>query len=49
MFVEGALWRARSADGNPIEAGATVRVEEIDGLTLVVSGAAEPADEPSSG
>ena len=49
VFVEGALWRARSADGNPIEAGATVRVEEIDGLTLVVSVAAEPAGEPSSG
>lgn len=38
VFVEGALWRARAADGNPIEAGAAVTVEAIDGLTLIVSG-----------
>ena len=37
VFVEGALWRARSADGSPIAAGAEVTVEEIDGLTLVVA------------
>ncbi len=36
VFVEGALWRARSADGDPIAAGSEVRVEEVDGLTLVV-------------
>ena len=40
VFVEGALWRARSADGTPIAAGAEVTVEEIDGLTLVVAPAA---------
>jgi membrane-bound serine protease (ClpP class) len=40
VFVEGALWRARSADGAPIPAGAEVRVEEVDGLTLVVAAGA---------
>jgi len=35
-FVEGALWRARSLDGSPIEAGAEVTVAAIEGLTLVV-------------
>jgi membrane-bound serine protease (ClpP class) len=37
VFVEGALWRARSGDGAPIAAGAEVTVEEVDGLTLVVA------------
>jgi len=36
VYVEGALWRARSADGDPIAVGATVTVEEVDGLTLIV-------------
>ena len=37
VFVEGALWRARSADGDPIAAGTEVTVAEVDGLTLVVT------------
>ena len=37
VFAEGTLWRARSADGSPIEAGARATVEGIDGLTLIVS------------
>ena len=41
VFTEGALWRARSADGNPIELGAEVEVEQVDGLTLVVHAVAE--------
>lgn len=41
VFVEGALWRARLADGSPGEAahvapGSRVRVAEVRGLTLIV-------------
>ena len=33
----GALWKARAADGGaPIAIGNRVRVESVDGLTLVV-------------
>jgi len=38
VFADGALWHARVADGSgPQEAGYRVKVDEIDGLTLVVS------------
>lgn len=38
VFVEGALWRARAIEGGgPIGVGYRVKVEEIDGLTLLVS------------
>ncbi len=40
VLIEGALWRARSADANPIEAGAEATVDAIDGLTLIVNGGA---------
>ena len=41
VFVHGEIWRAHT-DGDPIPAGATIRVEAIeDGLVLVV----RPADE----
>ena len=41
VFVQGALWRARVAegalaDGSPLERGVRVRVESVDGLTLHV-------------
>jgi membrane-bound serine protease (ClpP class) len=37
VFVDGALWRARGADERtPIGPGNRVRVESVDGLTLVV-------------
>ena len=37
VFVDGALWRAERADGEePIPSGGRVRVEEVDGLTLLV-------------
>jgi membrane-bound serine protease (ClpP class) len=53
VFVEGALWRARPADeGVTLDRGYRVRVESVDGLTLVVrpvaseeSKAAERAEE----
>ena len=36
-FVNGALWRARAADGEThVPVGARVRVGEVDGLTLMV-------------
>jgi membrane-bound serine protease (ClpP class) len=43
VFVDGELWRARRADGAPLEAGERVRVESVeqDALRLVVA-AAEP-------
>jgi membrane-bound serine protease (ClpP class) len=43
VFVHGELWRARSATGDPIPAGASVRVETLsEGLVLEVSPAEEP-------
>jgi membrane-bound serine protease (ClpP class) len=37
VFVEGALWRARAADeGSSVERGYRVRVESVEGLTLIV-------------
>ena len=45
VFVDGALWRATATDGEtPIAIGNRVRVESVDGLTLVVRsvGSAEP-------
>jgi membrane-bound serine protease (ClpP class) len=37
VFVEGALWRARPADeGTSVDRGYRVRVESVDGLTLIV-------------
>jgi membrane-bound serine protease (ClpP class) len=44
VFVEGALWRARPADeGSSVGRGYRVRVESVDGLTLIVR--AVPPDE----
>jgi len=37
VFVGGALWKARADGGGPIAVGNRVRVESVDGLTLVVS------------
>ena len=34
--VDGALWSARSADGSVIESGATIRVERIEGVKVIV-------------
>jgi membrane-bound ClpP family serine protease len=46
VFADGALWKARpAAVGTKIEVGNRVRVESVDGLTLVVRPAAEPANE----
>jgi membrane-bound serine protease (ClpP class) len=42
VFVKGALWRGRSV-GDPIEAGAAVRVRGVDGLVLRVEPEPPPA------
>lgn len=37
VWVEGSLWRARLAgDGGPLRPGDRVRIEAVEGLTLVV-------------
>jgi membrane-bound serine protease (ClpP class) len=37
VWIEGALWRARlSSDGGPLHPGDRVRVEAVEGLTLMV-------------
>lgn len=38
VWLEGTIWSARLADGaTPVQAGDRVRIEAVDGLTLVVS------------
>ena len=37
VYVNGELWRARSADGSPLKPGERVSVEEVEGLTLTVA------------
>jgi membrane-bound serine protease (ClpP class) len=36
VFVNGELWRARAADGEPMAPGDEVEIESVDGLTLTV-------------
>src|SRR5665811_1196083 len=46
VWVEGSLWRARlSGDGGPLRPGDRVRIEAVEGLTLVVA-PEPPADAP---
>ena len=50
IFIQGALWQARVADGMaPVPPGARVRVCEVDGLTLDVEPAPEAQGEPARG
>jgi membrane-bound serine protease (ClpP class) len=50
VWVEGALWRARLADGaSPVRPGDRVRVEAVDGLTLVVRPEPQTAVQTSEG
>jgi membrane-bound serine protease (ClpP class) len=47
-FMRGTLWSARLAVGaSPAGVGDRVKVEAVDGLTLVVAPAAAPADQAS--
>jgi membrane-bound serine protease (ClpP class) len=51
VWIEGALWRARVGDGDgPVRLGDRVRVDAVEGLTLVVRPASPPdqADEGAS-
>jgi membrane-bound serine protease (ClpP class) len=36
VFIEGALWRARTTGPDAIEPGTRVRIKSVDGLTLEV-------------
>lgn len=50
VWIEGALWRARLAEGaSPARPGDRVRVEAVDGLTLVVHPEPQAASHPSEG
>jgi membrane-bound serine protease (ClpP class) len=50
VFMQGTLWSARLADaGSPVGAGDKVRVEAVDGLTLVVRPEPSPAEAPKEG
>jgi membrane-bound serine protease (ClpP class) len=49
VWVEGTLWSARLADAStPVRLGDRVRVEAVDGLTLVVR-PHSPSTEPNEG
>ncbi|HEY0390672.1 MAG TPA: NfeD family protein [Solirubrobacterales bacterium] len=49
VWIEGALWRARIAGGDgPVALGDRVRVEAVEGLTLVVR-ADSPAGQAEEG
>ncbi len=39
----GVFWTARSASGNPINEGALIRVDRVEGVKVFVSPAEEPA------
>jgi membrane-bound ClpP family serine protease len=45
VFAGGEEWRARSADGEPLERGTPVRIVKVEGLTLTV----EPDASSSTG
>ena len=50
VYVDGSLWKARVDPAfSPIETGYRVIVDEIDGLTLVVSPQQGDPDEPETG
>lgn len=47
IWIEGALWRAEVPDGaDRIGIGNTVRIDSVDGLTLVVSPIGDPPTAP---
>lgn len=49
-FMRGTLWSARLADGvSPARIGDTVKVEAVDGLTLVVRPVADPVQQSERG
>lgn len=49
VWVEGTLWSARLLDGvSPVRLGDRVRVEAVEGLTLVVRPEPAPAEPPAA-
>jgi membrane-bound serine protease (ClpP class) len=49
VFLNGELWRARSADGEPLVPGEHVRVESVeDDLHLIVGSVPTPTEETST-
>lgn len=48
VAVAGKVWTARSADGSPIEAGAMVKAERIEGVKLFVRPCAPAEDTEKS-
>ena len=42
--IEGVIWTARSADGNAIPEGASVRIEKVNGVKLIVTLTKEGVD-----
>lgn len=50
VWLEGTLWAARLGGGNePVRLGDRVRVEAIEGLTLIVAPEPSPTETPSQG
>ncbi|HEV7563121.1 MAG TPA: NfeD family protein [Solirubrobacterales bacterium] len=51
VFMQGTLWRARLADegGGPVQPGDRVRVEAVEGLTLVVRPVSPAVETPKEG
>ncbi|HET8815417.1 MAG TPA: NfeD family protein [Solirubrobacterales bacterium] len=50
VWLEGTIWSARLADGaSPVRLGDRVRVEAVDGLTLVVRPQPQPVVHSSEG
>jgi len=50
VWVEGALWGARVAEGTgPVPLGDRVRIDSVEGLTLVVRPEASPAGKAEEG
>lgn len=50
VWAAGTFWRARLADGaGPVRLGDRVRVDAIDGLTLVVSPEPKPGEKAEEG
>ena len=44
VSLRGELWQAHTADGEPLVPGEHVRVEDVEGLQLVVGSVATPAE-----
>jgi membrane protein implicated in regulation of membrane protease activity len=45
VSLRGELWQAHTADGEPLVPGEHVRVEDVEGLELVVGSVSPPTEE----